>query len=373
MGIHEIGRSGGGAKTIIQYVCDVCGNHDQMRIDHFMGGIGCNVCNNKKIVAGINDAATTDPDVVPYFKNPEEALLYCSGSGHVVETRCPRCGHEKKMRVVDIKDFSCPRCSDGISFPNRFVCNVLSALHIDFVAEATFEWSNKMRYDFYIPNRSLIIEVHGAQHYTGFFEKRNILYRIDPGRDELKKRLALQNGISCYVEIDARHSESEFIKQNLYESKLFSHSALDGLDWVNITCQSMRSIGELCLERWSELHDVRGVADDLHIDPTTVRKYLRIFTDAGVCSYDAKVGIRKAQQAAANSRKKQVMCLTTKEVFDSIKDAADAYGIKHNTLSEGIRRAHRKHETKARVGKNANNKKLEWILMEDYHDGFFTK
>ena len=57
---------------------------------------GCNCCSGKKVVKGINDIATTDPWMIPYFKNEEDVYTHSSCSGKVADVICPICNKEKK-------------------------------------------------------------------------------------------------------------------------------------------------------------------------------------------------------------------------------------------------------------------------------------
>lgn len=357
------------SQRYFEYRCDVCGNEDYLREDHYKNGIGCNVCSNKKVVKGINDVATTNPELIPYFKNKEDIYLYCAGSGRSVDVSCPICGFEKKCRVVDVKEFSCPRCSDGISFPNRYVCNVLSAANIEFETEKKFSWSNNRRYDFYVPASSMIIEVHGGQHYTNIFEKHNRIFARNPEIDSEKKKFALENGIENYVEIDARKSEPEYIKEGIYASKILPEEELNTLDWNVILEKSLKNIAQQCLDEWEKTHDLKIISEALHICTSTVRKYLILLSEAGKCDYDPRIAVHKCQEFAKEARKRKIICLTTGEVFGSIKDAADTYGIKHSTLYECLARKRRGNSTRAITGKNANGVKLEWMILEEYKDG----
>ena len=46
---------------------------------------GCSCCNGKTIIKGINDVATTHPNVIKYFANIEEAYKYSHGSNKLIK------------------------------------------------------------------------------------------------------------------------------------------------------------------------------------------------------------------------------------------------------------------------------------------------
>jgi len=56
--------------------------------------------------------------------------------------------------------------------------------------------------DFFVPNRNLIVEAHGAQHYsyTHHFYGNKLNFHKAVARDQQKKQWCLQNGIS-FVEL----------------------------------------------------------------------------------------------------------------------------------------------------------------------------
>lgn len=91
-------------------------------------GTGCPVCSNLVIVKGINDVATTDPDILQFFVNKEDAYNYSRCSDVLVEVRCPYCGHCKNMRMSELSKYgyvTCDKCADGISYPNKFAHELL--------------------------------------------------------------------------------------------------------------------------------------------------------------------------------------------------------------------------------------------------------
>lgn len=89
---------------------------------------------------------------------------------------------------------------------------LLDFLNVTYIRDTTIPWSGDKRYDFYIEDMSLIIETHGVQYYLPekAFNKDNA--RDEAVNDEYKKKLALDNGIKNYVELDCRNSDFNYIK-----------------------------------------------------------------------------------------------------------------------------------------------------------------
>ena len=64
--------------------------------------MSCPVCRNKAVMQGVNDVATTRPDLVKYFKNKEDAYKYTQGSEAIIDAVCPTCGTYKRIRVGNL-------------------------------------------------------------------------------------------------------------------------------------------------------------------------------------------------------------------------------------------------------------------------------
>lgn len=78
--------------------------------------VGCPVCVNKKIVSGINDIATTNPELLKmwdYEKNNALGIFPISvsrRSSKKVWWKCDKCGHEWKTSISNKEVKSCPKC-----------------------------------------------------------------------------------------------------------------------------------------------------------------------------------------------------------------------------------------------------------------------
>ena len=146
--------------------CTKCGFTNEVSESNLYKGEGCPVCRNKIIIEGINDIATTDPWMVPYMPEGLDLKHIHSGSSMRIKPKCPYCGRikEKEMRIFTIKkqkSIGCI-CGDSISYPNKFMFNILSQLNIDCEREFSPTWIYPKRYDFYIPEKNLIIEMDGG-------------------------------------------------------------------------------------------------------------------------------------------------------------------------------------------------------------------
>ena len=230
-------------------------------------------------------------DVAKYFKNEEEAKKLSPTSIADVFLVCPKCGCEKQMRVNNLinRGFSCNRCSDGISVPEKFMYNILTQLMVEFETQKLFDWSENKRYDFYI-DESVLIEVQGMQHYK--FTGRGKSLKEEEANDNLKRDLAVNNGISHsdYVIIDCRYSELQWMKNNI-EKELGDKFDLKNIDWQTAFEFSQSSLVLKICEYWKNLDSELSTSEIgkiFKISNHTVSKYLKIGNELGLCEYIPK-------------------------------------------------------------------------------------
>lgn len=249
-----------------KYKCNKCGWNEGWIIEnHLLNGQGCACCKNQVVVKGINDITTTHPNLVKYFVNIEDAYTHTYSSNKKSNLKCPYCEFEREMVISNIynQGFSCSKCGDGISYPEKFMTNILQQLKEqkkieDFIVQfskADTTWCNNYRYDFYFEhnNKKYIIETHGEQHYE---ENTNFKISLKENRenDKLKKDLAISNGIKeeNYIVIDCRKSELEFIKQNILNSRLNELFDLSNIDWLSIGEKSERNLVKEVCDYWNK-------------------------------------------------------------------------------------------------------------------------
>ena len=206
---------------------------------------GCPVCNNKKVVKGINDVATTHKEYLKYFLNKEDAYTITYSSNKKIQFICPLCKTIKTstMNKISNRGFSCsnPNCNfnNGYSYPNRFMYSFLKQLKVNFESEKIFNWSKNKKYDFYIPSLSCIIEAMGKQHYEDWTFSRA---EEQQKNDKLKEQLAKENGIKHYIVLDCRKSETEWIKNSILNSELNELFDLSNINWQECELNSRKSL-----------------------------------------------------------------------------------------------------------------------------------
>ena len=297
---------------IIEYVnnkkeyklkCSKCGNITTLR-ESDLNKTGCPVCNNKKVVKGINDIGTTRPDLLKYFEDKEEAYTHTHCSDYMAKVKCPYCDERKLLRINDLNRYgvSC-LCGSGYSYSERFLYNLLKMSELKFTIQYSknnSEWCGNYRYDFYLDDYNWIIEAHGEQHYTHSFIGcgGDSLEEIKLN-DEKKRNLALKNGISEYIELNCSKSNHEYIIKEIQNSKLNNIINWSLINVKECDKKANGNIIKIVCDKWNQYQNVSKVLNDIDFikSRTTIIKYLKKGTELGMCNYNPKSELIKSIKA----------------------------------------------------------------------------
>lgn len=318
----------------------VCGHEWESVIRSRVLGSGCPYCShNSKTLKGFNDLWTTHPTVASWLFDCEDGYRYSRGSSKKVDWKCPDCKAISKQKspefIIRNNSIPCKNCSDGFSYPEKVVYNILIDNNIDFEAQKTFEWSRKCRYDFYITSLNWILEVHGLQHYQEVkfsnSNKRNLKYQKDS--DDKKEALALKNGIEKYIVLDSSVSGIDFIVESIMDSELKDIIVL--INKESIDRRSCKSSVILACELWNNGNCSTDIASKLKIHHGTARNYLKKGVQIGLCNYSAKE-CRLRSGLKNGSHKKIVQFDKNKnvvKVWNTLTEIGIELGINSDTVS----------------------------------------
>lgn len=271
-----------------------------------IGGGGCPFCSNRKVLKSFNDMWTTNPTLAKLLSDSEDGYKYTQSSEKKVYWKCNECDliiYKKKINQIKNYGLSCPRCSDGKSFPEKIVYSILLQLDISFEQEKSFKWSEGKRYDYYLDQYNTIIEAHGKQHYNGGFESaggRSLEEEIE--NDKLKEAYARQNGIG-YIVINCSVSDISFIRKEIFKSKLKQILDLDSVDWlecVKFSCTSL--IKEVCNTFENSSLTQVDIGKKYKISENTVRNYLKRGSEIGWCEYVPTNGEKRVLQLTEDGK-----------------------------------------------------------------------
>lgn len=288
--------------------CLTCGDESvKISESHLKEGRGCPTCRGMKVTKGINDIPTTSPWMVDYFQGGyEEASTYTNNSNKKIYPKCPYCGRVslKQYKINQIftkRGFSC-NCSDGISYPEKFVSEFLNQLNIDYISQAstnTLHWLNKnVRYDFYIPDKNIIIESNGKQHYE-YNNWTNKTLEQEQANDRMKKELALSNNISYYIQLDCRESNKDYIRNSIITSQLSSIYDLSTINWEACEIRALKNTTKEICDFYSNISkDIDVVCDKFKKSHNTIVRHLKAGNKYGWCvppydTSDKKINISK--------------------------------------------------------------------------------
>ena len=328
------------AHSPVTYQCNICGTVGVCKDANSMmrGQSGCGICNGRKLVKGKNDFATKYPQLVKYFVNKEDAENNTYGSGKKVLMKCPICGEEKLYRIADLsnKGFCCSKCSDGISYPNKFMYCLLKQLNVNFEKEVVFNWSQNKRYDFVLDN--VIIEMDGSFHlgskYSSYEEVKEI--------DDLKDRLALDNGYEM-VRIPCYKSDFIYIKDNILKSKLKNILELDKVDWVSLEKEiTDTNFVKIACDYFNEYKGkirMIDIAKISNIPISTLCTLLKIGARLNMTDYDENISSSGGYTPREFHRdnKHKVKCLETNQIFQSAKEAEEYYHLDKDAIARVCR------------------------------------
>lgn len=246
----------------------------------------------------VENITQSAPWMISYFQGGyDEAKMYTKTSKEKICPKCPICGRiqETPIRISTLyqNGMKCI-CNRNISFPERFICNILDQLQIHYIFQPTtkqleFEDSNK-RYDFYVPDFSMIIEVHGEQHYKKV--KRWVRSYNQQEKDENKKQIALSNGIKNYIEIDCRNSTIKWIKNSVMNSSLpslFSFKEED-INWLECAHYNKESIIKLICDDYTNNYlTIKQLCEKYNLGKTSIARYLKIGNEYGWCIFNKQI------------------------------------------------------------------------------------
>lgn len=333
--LDQIKKSNG---KYYKYKCLIDNNIDFIYEYSLNKGNGCNVCGHHKVLKNYNDLWTTHPNIAMLLKDKEIGYIITHGSTKSEIFVCPDCGYEKIFTINNIVQqcFSCPRCGDGISYPNKFAFNLLKQLDIDFSSEYKF-YNYKFDFYFELNNKKYNLEMDGA---LGHGNKNKLsgqtaetTKEIDKQRDKLVK----EHGIEV-IRINCKISDLEYIKTNIINSNLSSLFNLSNINWLICHEFALNSrIKEVCNYWNNGIKNTHEIAKIMKLHYLTVLDYIKKGTKLGWCNYNSSEVQKNSLKNLNQKRKKKVVQLTMNGEFiknwESITEVKKILNINTSNIS----------------------------------------
>lgn len=304
----------------------------------------------KQVVFGVNDVYTVSPDMVDFFKNPEDAKKFTPMSSKKCEFKCPVCGYEeiKTVAKVSTYGFNCKICNCNNSYGERFMASLLLELGIPFIPQFSPEWAHGYRYDFQL-FEDLIVEIDGGWHYTdNGLSGRTVdeQSKIDLAKEDLAKK----NGYRI-IRIDYNyHSDSnrtEYIINSILQSDLCSLIGIDSsFSFQNTINRVSTPMVKQVADLWNSYKEKYSwyIMKELNLSDSTVRNLLTQAYTFGLIKESPEevktINLHMSSKVHGHSKATKVRCNETGEVFMQIKDANRKY---HASIGSYFRDDNRKY------------------------------
>lgn len=260
----------------------------------------CKKCNHPPII-------DSDPDFAAWFVDPSIPLLRSRGCHDKADFYCQRCGKIVRGKSISNvhkrRQVPCPYCANGVSYPERYMIALLEQLRVPFVHQHTVRFTRdghnrNYKYDFYDPERQLVIETHGQQHMEpGAFERLGgqTLEMIQQN-DAEKEHYATRVLDLKYVALDCRRSDPNWIRREVINK--LSFYPLESVDWYTVQVSASKSLILQLISLSKQGYTQKQIGEIVHMSPSTISVKLQKAIRDGL--YD---GITpRTLQAAENKR-----------------------------------------------------------------------
>uniref|UniRef100_A0AAU8GRW0 Homing endonuclease n=1 Tax=Mammaliicoccus phage MSShimriz1 TaxID=3230127 RepID=A0AAU8GRW0_9VIRU len=274
----------------------------------------------------------------PYLIDVEESKTVSKGnSRRKIECMCPDCGYKKNIAPYTLAKHGimCPICSKGTSYPELFMMAYLEVKGIKYEYQKVFKDLSNRRFDFYLPEENIVIEIHGLQHYENS-TNWNSYYKTRKS-DKEKYDYCIKNNIK-YVDIDARESSYKFIKNNINRSVLPSIVSKEKKVIIEYISSNKKYPVKEIINLYQKGFSSIEIGERYNLHYSTI---VRILKKSNIILRGAKV------KNKPSSKRIPVKCLNTGDIFSHAGDARAKYNLppksKIHECCKGKRKSAGKH------------------------------
>lgn len=295
--------------------------------------IRCPKCQiSSKTVPYVNDIYTLDTEMYKMLKYKEDGHKYSVNSKYKTWFICPNCykEHFKKIANVHTHGLCCERCNDNISFPEKYMGELLSQLNVSYIRQFNDIWTKSYRYDFKfsIGNNNYLIEMDGGFHYNETQIGDNTLDKVKIA-DKEKDYLAKKNNY-CLIRINCDYcnicQRDEFIRNNISSSELSNIFDLNSIDFEKCNKIAQSSFIKLVADKWNNgIKSYGQLANIFSLSEATIRNYIKIASDIQLIPETYLEIKKKNGKERGIKLGNRVKCNETNEVFSSFREADRKY------------------------------------------------
>ena len=331
--------------TDVKLLCNKCGFVFSRKPSHlYCSNVVCPRCERSKsslgVIRGVNDIWTIAPSVARLLTNKEDGYTNRLHSDNKLMFTCCDCNKSFPCMASNVyyRGLSCPYCSDGIKYPNKFIRNILKLLNIDFIPEykiSNYDYLYDVQFDY--NNIRYIVEMdggygHGKRPTSNHSIEEQI--KIDREKDEI----AFKNGFTI-IRIDCDYpnllDRKNYIVNNIKQSVLNNIFNISSEIFDLADLKSQHSNVILFGKLWNNnIRDYETIMNKLTIkSKSTIRRYGKLCIDLGIINYTYKqlLDILKKNSLDIKMPHKgqPIKCVQTNECFCSIRSAEQKLGIHH--------------------------------------------
>lgn len=333
-----------GANIQILHRCKICGYGSNKEWaptpNHVLQGGRCPVCTHKIIGPSPEYKnsiwASEYRKIAEYYGVTEYQMkTIMPMSKKKIEVTCPICGYKKLISPHNLfcQGFSCSKCSDGISYPEKFIMSLLNQLNISYVYDKPTNWSQNKRYDFVLNNYNCIIETHGLQHYEECTRGKSL--KEEQENDLLKEKLAKENGVINYIIIDCRESNLNWIKNSVMNSdipNLLKFIERD-VNWEKCSMDAVSSRIKIASDLWNNNKTIGEIAKIMNTHHQTIWRWLKKANRCGLCDYTPEKGHKRSiHYGSDNYNACKIIRLSDLKIYNCIKEAAPENNITYRII-----------------------------------------
>lgn len=185
--------------------CLKCGWRFQIIPNRLSSGTGgCPHCRDIKFRQAGRDKRTENAkkkfqkDVASKYGSKYSVISDYAGGDGKIAVRCSVCGavFDRTSRLF-LQGYECVCQRTYGSLPEGRILDFLEGRGITPEREKMFSSLGRLRYDFYIPSKNLLVEYNGVQHYeyNSFFFNNHHGFLVQKHHDWLKRKYARDHGI----------------------------------------------------------------------------------------------------------------------------------------------------------------------------------